>query len=74
MGPRASEGGRILWSLLRQNEWTFAELARRGGVPSSLLNRWMHGDRLPDVTHAARIEERLGVPCRAWAQPWVDES
>lgn len=47
-----------LWAELKRREWTQAEFARRLGVGTGTVSRWMDGRR-PDTDYIDRIAELL---------------
>jgi transcriptional regulator with XRE-family HTH domain len=46
---------------LRQRGWRAVELARRLGVPSGTVSRWLSGERTPTARSCDRLAEILGV-------------
>lgn len=44
------------------------ELARRLGKTQDLISRWANGWREPSKKDAARLEDELFIPIRAWAE------
>lgn len=67
VGPKVSEGMRQTWLALRARGWGFADLSAAIGRERGAVNRWLWGDRLPDLVGAAAIEALLEIPARLWA-------
>lgn len=47
--------------------WSQAEAARKLGVSPAMLSQWEHGDRLPSLSKAAEIAEKLDMNARSFA-------
>lgn len=69
MGPAISAGVPRLWKALRTKGWSQGDLATALGTTTSLVNRWLHGDRRPGRRFAREIERVMGVPVDAWDAP-----
>ena len=50
-----------LQNQLTQREWRAAELARRLGVPSGTVSRWLSGERQPTPRSCDRLAAILGI-------------
>jgi hypothetical protein len=68
LGPKFSEGSRLLWVVLDERGWTQTRLRRELGTHPGEVSKILYGDREPrlDTLIAA---EKLGVPLEAWKQP-----
>jgi transcriptional regulator with XRE-family HTH domain len=69
LGRCASLGTSLLWRALRRLEWSQNELARRLGVDSGVVSRWLHGDKRPSLRFAIQLEAFCGVAASAWHKP-----
>jgi transcriptional regulator with XRE-family HTH domain len=68
LGRYVSEGTWALWAALKKLGWNQRDLARKLGLKSSsLVNRWLHGDRRPGLKWIFAIEKATGVPASKWA-------
>ena len=61
VGPSAAT---LLGELLRESELTQAELARRAGIPRSVLNVYLRGHREPGAETLLRIAAAGGMDLR----------
>jgi hypothetical protein len=80
LGKHFSEGSRRLWLLLEERGWHQGNLAAdvlaarspgapvRTGVTTSVVNRWLYGDRAPDRASALLLQERYGLDPKLWDQ------
>lgn len=68
LGPRASEGTRLLWAILTKHGWSQNQLALEIGIDSGRVNRWLHGTLTPSLKWANTIKRRLGIETEAWHQ------
>lgn len=64
MGRHANIAAELLRLARRRAGLTQAELARRAGVPRSVLNAYEHGRRQPGVDALARILDAAGMSLR----------
>ncbi|HEY2397937.1 MAG TPA: helix-turn-helix transcriptional regulator [Solirubrobacteraceae bacterium] len=65
MVPNSAQvAGELIGEIRRQANVTQAELARRSGVPGSVLSAYEHGHRQPSVAALARIAEAAGLELR----------
>lgn len=80
MGPRTSEGTRLLWQVLAKEDWSqnrlAMELGREGAKAkpplksnSATVNRWLHGFLTPNLRWALVLQTILGIDPNAWHQP-----
>jgi transcriptional regulator with XRE-family HTH domain len=46
--------------------WNQTRLSEQLAVSSSVISRWLSGERTPTVEMACRIEDLLGIPVRLW--------
>ena len=65
---RARRAIRAVESELQKRGWTQSDLARAMGTSSGTVNRWLTGERTPDLAMALKLEEVLAVPVRLWAE------
>ena len=68
LGPFPNEGARQLWEYVKTNRTTLSALARGLGSKPGMLNRWAWCDVRPLGSWAGVLEDRLGIPVRAWHQ------
>lgn len=66
-GGRATKGTEATWEAMRARGWRPCDVARQLGCHSGLVCRWLHGQRIPRVEWAEKIERLLGVDVRLWA-------
>jgi hypothetical protein len=69
LGPKFSEGARLLWLQLEALNITAADVQREIKASSGSASCWLYGDKRPGRTFAQRLEEKFGVPVSAWDQP-----
>lgn len=69
LGPKFSEGARLVWVSAQAEEWSLNFIARLLDVSVTRVVAWVYGDDLPSLRHAVTIEEVIGVPARAWLSP-----
>lgn len=62
--PGAANAAALLEEILRQSGLTQAELARRAGIPRSVLNVYLRGRREPGVETLLRIAAAGGMDLR----------
>lgn len=73
LGPRFSEGARLLWEAMEHRGWTQGQLRKELGVTTGRVSRWLYGDLRPPLTVAVSISKKLHIPEEAWMQsPSVD--
>jgi transcriptional regulator with XRE-family HTH domain len=68
LGRHFSEGARRLWLIMRWRAWSQKELAEALGKHTSVINRWLYGERSPDRESALLIHKVLGIAPIAWDQ------
>ena len=68
LGPRFSEGARLLWVELERRGESMRDLRRRIGVGAD-ITRWLYGDAIPPLAAIVRMDKLFGIPARAWLQP-----
>jgi transcriptional regulator with XRE-family HTH domain len=49
-----------------------ANLAKKLDVDPAMVSRWMSGDRAPDTTYRAKLEDELGIGWRSWDEKLDD--
>ena len=74
--PRLTRGALLLVERTRPpptpSGLSQADVARRLGVSRALVGLWCQGASAPSPEHLAGIEDALGIPMRAWAEPVRD--
>jgi len=69
MGPRFSEGARLLWqAAVFRDRLTMRQIRDRLGGTSD-VPRWLYGDRVPVLRALMRIHKLWKIPVTAWAEP-----
>ncbi len=63
-----TRGRTALAKALEARGWTQADLARELGCHSGLVNRWMHGLRVPGRHWSVEIERVTGVKTSLWGE------
>lgn len=66
MSDRTS-GADALAGKLQEMGITRFRLERQLGLSNGCVQRWISGQRLPDVTSAVLLELKLGIPVASWA-------
>jgi transcriptional regulator with XRE-family HTH domain len=56
----STQGGRLVAQLLWRSGLNQAELARRAGIPRSVLNAYLHGGREPGTAALSRLAAAAG--------------
>jgi transcriptional regulator with XRE-family HTH domain len=69
LGPKFSEGARLLWARIERRRLSFSEAAELLGWTRPALSNVLYGERLPGVALAAVVAQRFRVPITAWARP-----
>lgn len=46
--------------------WSQSEFARRLGVTTGVVSRWLSGERGPKLGMAIRVQRLVGIPVEAW--------
>jgi transcriptional regulator with XRE-family HTH domain len=67
LGPRFTEGARLLWLWLAASGISQKELGRRVGAPA--ITKILYGDHIPRVAVLSRLCELIGAPVSVWAEP-----
>lgn len=62
LGPKFSEGARLLWIAVQRERLTLVALAKEVGRGQGTVSRWMHGIRIPDEDSRRELHRRFGVP------------
>jgi transcriptional regulator with XRE-family HTH domain len=68
LGPRFTEGGRLLWLVLEQRGVGVTAAATMLGCSTSSLTRALYGENVPGVDLLADVTRVFGVPIGAWAE------
>lgn len=68
IGAHPNEGARLLWAHIRKFALTISDLRRDVGTQPGMLNRWAWCDTRPTIPWATVLEDKLGIPMRAWQQ------
>lgn len=66
VGKKFSEGTRLMWQFKDEKKLTVRGLATLLGWNPGKVSRYLNGDGDPSVHTAVEIEEKLGIPCKAW--------
>jgi transcriptional regulator with XRE-family HTH domain len=69
VGRPSSLGVQRLLEIMAERDIHQAELARMIGCNRSAMNKWLHGDRTPDLPFRFVMDERFGISLRAWDEP-----
>lgn len=77
LGKHFSEGSRLVWLWLEQNNVRQADLERevreRASVSVGHLNRVLYGERPCSLEIAVALRDITGTPVEAWTQPPAEE-
>ncbi len=68
LGPRFSEGARLLWASIEASGSSIADAATALGWLRSTLANVLYGDRLPGIELLADVKRVFGVELGAWAE------
>ena len=68
LGPRFSEGARLLWLKIEKAGGSIATVRKRLGIPRDQMSRLLYGDRAATLGQANRCFEILGIPTATWEQ------
>ncbi len=68
VGPRFSEGARLLWRVLKAKGWSQGDIRDDLEAPAGVVHRWLYGDHRPSLTWCLALEKRYGIPASAWVQ------
>ena len=68
IGPRFSEGTRLLWTAIERANLSIADAAKRLGWLRSTLSNVLYGERLPGIESLVAVERVFGVPVATWAE------
>lgn len=69
LGPKFSEGTRLLWLACIEHGWEQRDLRALLNCSTGTVSRYLWGDRVPDRVMAEKIREIAGVPTPTWDQP-----
>ena len=69
LGPRFSEGARLLWLVLAERAWSQGEAARAIGAKAGVVPRWLYGDTRPSWDWASKLRDLFGIPLESWTLP-----
>lgn len=58
----------MLWEHVKTQKITLSDLARELGSKAGMVNRWAWCDVRPSGEWSGTLEDRLGIPVRAWHQ------
>lgn len=73
LGPRYSEGSRLLQAAIKSRFGSVSRASRKTGIATSSLVLWGFGDRSPGLEGAVALRDHFGVPVDAWLQPAASE-
>lgn len=74
LGPKTTEGTRLMWAALKAKDWSqnrlARELANAAGrtLDSGTVNRWLHGLSAPTLQWALVIGRVLGISPEAFVR------
>lgn len=68
IGPRFSEGARLLWLRMTRERLTQESLRTELRLSKGVLSTWLHGTRLPDGPCRGQLFVRFGIPPQAWEE------
>jgi hypothetical protein len=68
LGPKFSEGARLLWLAMRENKWSQGELGKAIDAKPGVVNRWLYGDIRPGLAWAEELLAVVKIPLSAWNQ------
>lgn len=68
LGPKFSEGARLLWEAKVSQQLSIEELRRRIKASSGMVNLWLYGDKRPGLTYAHRLYVEFGIAVTLWTQ------
>jgi len=66
LGPRFSEGARLLWVAMRRAGLSQESLRSELGCAKGVIGRWLRGDRLPDGTFRGKLFKQFGIRPQLW--------
>lgn len=72
MAPTKEVAGELIRDIRRRSGLRQAELARRAGLPRSVVSAYEHGRRQPGVDALARIAEAAGLQLKVGSASRVD--
>jgi transcriptional regulator with XRE-family HTH domain len=72
MAPAKDTAGELIGEIRRRSGLRQAELARRAGLPRSVVSAYEHGRRQPGVDALARMATAAGLELRLGAAAPVD--
>jgi len=68
LGPKFSEGSRLLWEAMEQNGLTLEDVTRRLNAKRGMAAHWAYGDIGPSARWAWALWEAYKIPIPAWNQ------
>lgn len=68
-----TEGARRLRELV-EPEFTQDEVAHKVGVSQQSISLWANSKATPSAQNMKKLEQALGIPMQAWAEPPKDEA
>lgn len=68
LGPRFSEGARLLWAAMRREGLTQRALRTQLDLGGGVIGRWLRGDRVPDGASRGKLFERFRIKPQSWEQ------
>ena len=69
LGPKFSEGSRLLWLACIKHGWGQRDLREFLGCSTGTVSRYLWGDRAADRAAAEKMRDKFGIPTPAWDQP-----
>lgn len=69
LGPKFSEGARLLWVEMDKRDWSGFRLGNELGLASGQVVRYLYGDRVPVLELAMKIKDVLGIEPESFTHP-----
>lgn len=68
LGPKFSEGARLLWAVVRERDGNQAAVQREIGCGDGVISRWLYGDVTPRLSALVKVRELYAIPVESWEQ------
>lgn len=69
LGPRATEGTRLLWAAFLDSGQSQRRFAEALGFSRTVISNLLFGERDASVEFAVSAKDQLGIPVDAWTTP-----
>ena len=66
LGPKFSEGSRLLWLALASRGLSQNAVCREVGCSDGHVNRWLYGDRGITLNFAVKLFKLYGIEVETW--------